>query len=121
MIEPSFDPSSPFDTGISVTSADTNPSTTPASLSPLSFTKYSTPNNLLTEGNIMVSNNVVTFHARLTRTYQPGIKWSGVGITFYGNEVAYGPAQGGFGTGQFITIAGNYFHDLVTEETPGGN
>ena len=45
----------------------------------------------LTPGNISIRNNLIQNYARIHRTYNPGISWSGVGNHFIRNIIRDGP------------------------------
>jgi len=78
--------------------------------------------NVLTleAGNNVLKGSTITNFGRITRTYNPGLSWSGVGNTFEGNVFANGPHSGVLGGGVLCSFIGNTFDNLCFEATDSG-
>jgi hypothetical protein len=74
---------------------------------------------LVPAGNV-VSNNVVSSFARITRTYNPGVTFFGVGNDYSDNTVFDAPHQAIFGSGNNHLFSGNYVHDVCFEASDSG-
>eukprot|EP01063_Lacrimia_lanifica_P022599 TRINITY_DN3013_c2_g1_i2.p2 TRINITY_DN3013_c2_g1~~TRINITY_DN3013_c2_g1_i2.p2 ORF type:complete len:628 (+),score=238.67 TRINITY_DN3013_c2_g1_i2:44-1927(+) len=64
-----------------------------------------------------VTNGDMGFYSRRTRTYQPGIFFGGVGLTFVNNSIHDAPHQGMSGGGNDMLIEKNAFRRLCWEVT----
>ena len=71
----------------------------------------------LRRGDNVVQGNRVAEFARWKRTYQPGIRFLGVGNSYVGNTVRDGPHQGMLGAGNDHLFEGNSFVHLCYETT----
>eukprot|EP00051_Salpingoeca_urceolata_P010906 m.134011 g.134011 ORF g.134011 m.134011 type:complete len:686 (-) comp16903_c0_seq2:1300-3357(-) len=76
--------------------------------------------NALVPGNNVVQSNVAAYYARMTRTYNPGIAFGGVGNNFAKNTVRNAPHQGMTGGGNDNVFEENQFLDLCFEVTDSG-
>ena len=63
----------------------------------------------LQPGGLLIEDNVVHHFAKWKRSYHPGIFWGGVGNTFRGNHVSFGPHNGFLGGGDFADGVENLF------------
>lgn len=69
----------------------------------------------LQPSGISVTESEVGFSSRISRSYQPGIAWNGVGSTFAGNCVHHAPHSGFLGSGNNNVFAGNNAAFLTQE------
>ena len=74
----------------------------------------------LTPSLNLVVNNSVHHFARVTRTYNPGIRFSDVGGVYANNTIAHGPHTGMTGGGALNLFVGNTFQDLLFEASDAG-
>jgi hypothetical protein len=74
---------------------------------------------LATSYNV-VSNSVLLRYARWTRTYNPGVAFSGVGINVLGNTIARAPHNGLLGSGNNHHFENNHLHNLCFEARDSG-
>jgi hypothetical protein len=74
----------------------------------------------LVSGFNTVARTTISNYARMCRTYQPGIGWSGVGNTFANNNITNGPHSGFLGFGNNNMFVGNYLADLCYEVSDSG-
>ena len=79
----------------------------------------------LSNGNVRVLNNSVHHFAKWKRSYQPGIFWAGVGNTYSGNTVSFGPHNGFLGGGDFgdgvnNVFEGNHISDCTFDTIDSG-
>ena len=74
----------------------------------------------LTPGNNLAEGCTADFYARWTRTYNPGLGFSGVGNTYRGNRVASAPHIGMIGSGNDHFFFNNTFDTLVYEVSDSG-
>lgn len=75
----------------------------------------------LQSGGNVLSNSRFDGYARVCRTYQPAIAWSGVGNSFSGNEISNAPHSGILGGGVSNTFTANFLHDLCFEVSDSGS
>lgn len=68
----------------------------------------------------MFEDNIIRNYSELRYTYQPGIRFSGVGAIIARNEICNCPSSALNITGNDIYIENNYLHDLVTESDDQG-
>ena len=71
--------------------------------------------NTLTPSGNVVTNNSVHHFARVTRTYNPGIRFSDVGGHYANNTIAHGPHTGMTGGGALNLFENNTFDSLLFE------
>ena len=71
----------------------------------------------LTPGNNVVQDSDVAFYARITRVYNPGLIFSGVGNTYTRNTVHDAPHQAIFGSGNNHLFSFNHVYDVCYEAT----
>lgn len=74
---------------------------------------------LTPSGNAVINNAVHSF-ARITRTYNPGIRFSDVGGLYANNTISNGPHTGVTGGGALNLFVGNTFEDLLFEASDAG-
>ena len=74
---------------------------------------------LTRSGNAVINNTVHSF-ARITRTYEPGIRFSDVGGLYANNTIANGPHTGVTGGGALNLFEGNLFDSLLFEASDAG-
>jgi hypothetical protein len=77
------------------------------------------PTTLTPAGN-SVTNSEFANYARMVRTYNPGIGWSGVGNYYAFNYIHDAPHNGMLGGGNDNLFEGNTFKDLCFEATDSG-
>jgi len=75
---------------------------------------------ILTPSKSVVDSNVVSYFGRLSRTYMPGVRFNGVGVTISNNDIGFGPSAGIYGGGNDCLFDSNYLHDLVLESSDMG-
>jgi hypothetical protein len=63
-------------------------------------------------GAAVVGANITDF-ARITRTYAPGVAWSGVGLRVEASEISDGPHSGILGGGRDNVFTDNRFEDML--------
>lgn len=74
----------------------------------------------LTPGNNLVTGSTVHDYARITRTYNPGVSFSGVGNTVERSLIYNAPHQALFGSGNNHLFSNNVVHDVCFEATDSG-
>jgi hypothetical protein len=74
----------------------------------------------LTPAGNVVTGCAASRYARVIRTYNPGIGWSGVGNKFTYNTITDAPHSGVLGGGALNTFANNTFDKLCYEATDSG-
>jgi hypothetical protein len=74
----------------------------------------------LTPGLNVVRNITAMKYARLVRTYNPGLGWSGVGNTYTGNSVGFAPHNGWLGSGNNNVFDQSLAQVLCFEVTDSG-
>jgi len=74
---------------------------------------------LTPSGNAVINNTVHSF-ARITRTYEPGIGFGGVGGLYANNTISNGPHTGVTGGGALNQFVGNVFDSLLFEASDAG-
>ena len=74
----------------------------------------------LSAANNTVDSCLIRNISRLTRTYNPGISFGGVGQRITNNCIQHGPHQGLGGGGNNHLFRGNYLADLTTEVSDSG-
>jgi hypothetical protein len=65
-----------------------------------------------------VTDTTVYSYARITRTYNPGVTFWGVGNVYSGNTVFDAPHQAIFGSGNNHLFDSNHVHDVCFEARP---
>jgi hypothetical protein len=75
--------------------------------------------SLTSSGNV-VQDNVIENFGLVTRTYMPGVLWSGVGHYVGHNTIRNGPHQGISGGGNNVVFEHNTLHDLAYETSDTG-
>ena len=74
----------------------------------------------LTRSNNVVANNSMTRFARITRTYNPGIAFGGVGGVYTDNVISDAPHTGITGGGALHTFERNVLDGLLFEASDAG-
>lgn len=75
---------------------------------------------LTPSGNAVINNTVHSF-ARITRTYNPGIRFGDVGGLYANNTISNGPHTGVTGGGALNLFVGNVFDSLLFEASDAGS
>ena len=70
-------------------------------------------------GGNRVEDSDVSFFARITRTYNPGVTFWGVAHHVYGNTIHNAPHQAMFGNGNDHVFDSNYVYDVCFEVGSG--
>lgn len=74
----------------------------------------------LAPAHSVLTKSIISDYGRISRTYHPGISWSGVGLSVSFNEIFGGPHSAILGGGNDCEFRGNHIHDVCYESTDSG-